>query len=69
MQAKKCDRCEKFYEPYKPDIVTKYSNMLIFAEEDTGMYHGYVETRQYELCPKCMFEAVEFMQEKLPNIE
>ena len=68
MQAKKCDRCKKFYEPYKPDSVTKYSNMLIFAE-DAGPAIGYYENRNFELCPKCMFEAVEFMQEKLPNIE
>ena len=68
MQAKKCDRCEKFYEPYKPKVDTYKSNMLIFAE-DAGPTIGYYENRQFELCPKCMFEAVKFMQEKLPNIE
>ena len=68
MQAKKCDRCEKFYEPYKPKVDTYKSNMLIFAE-DAGPAIGYYENRQFELCPKCMFEVVEFMQEKMLNKE
>ena len=65
MQAKKCDRCEKFYEPYSPGTITKYSNMVIFADEDGN---GYIETRQFELCESCMFKAVEFMQEELPTV-
>ena len=64
MQAKKCDRCEKFYEPYKPKVDTYKSNILIFAE-DAGPAIGYYENRQFELCPECMQEAVKFMQAKL----
>jgi hypothetical protein len=59
MKAKKCDRCRKYYEAYEPDHDLKYSNMLIFAEEN-GL--GYCEKRQYDLCPDCMYEAVKFMQ-------
>lgn len=66
MKAKKCDRCEKFYDPYSPGTLTKYSNMLIFAD-DRG--NAYVETRQFDLCESCMMKAVAFMQEELPNIE
>lgn len=68
MKAIKCDRCEKYYDPYKPKVDTYKSNMLIFAE-DAGPAIGYYENRQFELCPKCMLEVVEFMQEKLPNVE
>ncbi len=62
MNAKKCDRCTKFYEPYKGSNETYQSNMLIFAEE-TG--DTYVEWRQFELCPECMRRACSFMYETI----
>lgn len=62
MNAKKCDRCTKFYEPYQGDVTTKNSNMLIFAEERGDTY---VEWRQFELCKDCMKDACRFMREKL----
>ena len=64
MNAKKCDRCERFYEPYQPDAALKFSNMLIFAEDHEDAYGNsdYVECRQFELCPDCMADAVRFMQ-------
>ena len=63
MNAKKCDRCERFYEPYQPDAALKFSNMLIFAEDYEDEYGpGYYERRTFELCPNCMVDAVRFMQ-------
>lgn len=64
MNAKKCDRCERFYEPYQPDAALKFSNVLIFAEDFQTDYgeSGYYERRQFELCPECMADAVKFMQ-------
>lgn len=64
MNAKKCDRCSKFYEPYHPDAALKNSNMLIFAEDYEDAYGNpdYMEWRQFELCPECMGAAVKFMQ-------
>lgn len=63
MNAKKCDRCERFYEPYQPDAALKFSNMLIFAVDREDKYGpGYYERRQFELCPDCMADAVRFMQ-------
>lgn len=64
MNAKKCDRCERFYEPYQPDAALKFSNILIFAEDfiADGSVPGYYERRQFELCPNCMTDAVRFMQ-------
>lgn len=63
MIAKKCDRCEVFYEPYRGTAEHKFSNMLIFAEEcsDSTGAPGYYERRQFELCPSCMREATNFM--------
>ena len=65
MNAKKCDRCRMFYDPYQPDASLKNSNMLIFAEECTdpnGCSSGYYEQHKYELCPSCMLDAFRFMQ-------
>ena len=63
MNAKKCDRCRMFYEPYSPDERFNHSNMLIFAEDYEDEYGpGYYERRQFELCPDCMLDAVKFMQ-------
>ena len=61
MKAKKCDRCRKYYEQYEPGHDLKFSNMLIFAEEADDV--GYLEKRQFDLCPDCMYEAVKFMHE------
>ena len=63
MNAMKCGRCERFYEPYQPDAALKFFNMLIFAEDYEDEYGpGYYERRQFELCPDCMSDAVRFME-------
>ena len=64
MNAKKCGRCQMFYEPYQPDAALKNSNVIIFAEEytDADGHSDYYEQRQYELCPSCMLDAARFMQ-------
>lgn len=62
MKAIKCDRCKKYYDPYEPSEATLNSNKLIFAEGDS--IGSYYEVRQFELCPECMREAVQFMQKK-----
>lgn len=67
MRAIRCDRCEKYYDPYEPKGDTYGSNMLIFAEDD--LTASYYEKRQFELCPECMREAVKFMQAKLPPVK
>ena len=67
MDAKRCDRCEVFYMPYKGDGKSYYSNMLIFS--DDNQHGGYVEIRRFELCPNCIREAQQFMQEKIAEKE
>ena len=63
MNAKKCDRCTKFYSPYKPTDATKFSNLLILAESrEDG---NYIEWRQFDLCEDCMKDLLSFMWEKL----
>lgn len=67
MRAIKCDRCEKYYDPYRPKEDVFESNMLIFAEDD--LTASYYEHRQFELCSDCMRDAVKFMREKLPPVK
>ena len=63
LNAKKCDRCTKFYSPYKPTDATKFSNLLILAESrEDG---SYLEWRQFDLCEDCMKDLCAFMREKL----
>lgn len=62
MTVKRCDRCTKFYEPYKPTDATYDSNLLILAAERED---GYVEQRQYDFCEQCMKDLLAFMWEKL----
>ncbi len=51
--AKKCDRCGKYYDAYgtinMPDLV-------IFARDGTIVDndYDYVEIQRWELCPACM---------------
>lgn len=71
MKAIKCDRCKKYYDPYKPGKNTYESNLLIFAQDGgpTNAIGYYWENRQFELCPECMQDAVKFMQAKLPPVK
>lgn len=58
----KCDRCTKFFNPYKPNKTTKYSNMLVFAENNNGRF---TDCKRYQLCEDCMKEACRFMRSKI----
>lgn len=54
--AKKCDRCGKFYELYgggeKPNLIVEaYNGYFVAAFED-----DYEEITRWELCPECMTE-------------
>lgn len=63
MNAKKCDRCTKFYTPYVPTEATKMSNLLILAEsKEDG---NYIEWRQFDMCEDCMKDLCSFMWAKL----
>lgn len=62
MKAIKCDRCKKYYDPYKPNENTIGSNMLIFAEDDETS--SYYEIHTFELCPDCMRDAIRFMRKE-----
>lgn len=68
MDAKKCDRCRNFYEPYRginpiipdgPDTRYRHPyNYIVFCNEITpNERHKYVD-----LCPECMERLRRWME-------
>ena len=59
MNAKKCDRCEKYYDSYGIKDNKDKTNAVMFVNADrNGQYfsHGLIE-----LCPECMNEVEKFV--------
>lgn len=57
MNAKKCDRCGKYYDSYGTNSDHKNTNAVMFVNVDrNGHYfsHGIID-----LCPECMNEVKE----------
>lgn len=55
MKARKCDRCGKFYDDYKPTEETKNANALrLMGATQTSAHHG----GWYDLCEGCMKDLV-----------
>lgn len=55
MKARKCDRCGKFYNDYKPTEETKNANALrLMGATQTSAHHG----GWYDLCEGCMKDLV-----------
>lgn len=61
---RKCDRCTKFFEPYRGDGETYHSNFLVFSEDDDDLEFP-IDWRRFSLCKECMKEACDFMRGKL----
>jgi len=51
MDAKKCDRCGKFYDKYNGP------NLIVIGEEG-GLEYDYEEKIRCELCPDCMGQMI-----------
>ena len=55
MKARKCDRCGKFYDDYKPTEETKNANALrLMGATQASAHHG----GWYDLCEGCMKDLV-----------
>lgn len=55
MKARKCDRCGKFYDDYKPTEETKNANALrLMGATQASAHHG----GWYDLCEDCMKDLV-----------
>lgn len=60
MNAKKCDRCGKYYDSYGTNDDLKNTNAVMFVNANkNGQYfsHGVID-----LCPECMNEVKEFVK-------
>ena len=65
-EAKKCDRCGKFYEPYPTgDALGAYNSV---RRARTNLFGAIVyEKDQIDLCEQCMCELNEFLNNRKEN--
>lgn len=67
--AKKCDRCGKFYESYHTDV-NGYSANAIFVAHETSITYKERDIRfVLDLCPECMNSFTKWLNEKENNNE
>lgn len=59
MDAKRCDRCRKYYDEYHESRRKPFSNGMAFVDRSTT---GYSRKYIYDLCPDCMRELWNFMK-------
>ena len=62
MLAKKCDRCGKLYEQYSgkyENINGKVNSVALYFSNG----HGYADqaARTFDLCPRCLEDAVKYL--------
>lgn len=60
MNAKKCDRCGKFYDEYNNEIETESPNYLQLCQENMNKQR-YVE-EEYDLCLECMAKLQKWLK-------
>ena len=58
--AKKCDRCGKFYDEYNTCRNNKKPNGIQVISLDTN--HKYFEYALIDLCPECMDQFQEWLK-------
>lgn len=63
MNARKCDRCGKFYEKYgiKSGCSNKPNGILYATLYDD---HTYYSSKSFDLCPECMDELKKWISEE-----
>lgn len=64
MNAKKCDKCGKFYEHYsgrKRFCGGEQANAILFVDRDSGK-DGYYSRILYDFCPECMSKLQEWLK-------
>lgn len=55
MRARKCDRCNNFYDEYDGhDTGNSIQTLNIFSCGKYGLDHNLVPKTLYDLCPSCM---------------
>ena len=54
MNAKKCDRCGKFYDTYDELNKCKHGNALAIYNIKANGYEEFIE--KFDLCKSCMLE-------------
>ena len=63
MRARKCDRCDRFYEHYAGSMEFKNAekaNAVFFIDRDLD--NNYFSRKLFDLCPNCMRKLDEFIK-------
>ena len=65
MIARKCDRCGKYYEPYRSnhDGFEEGVNGISFIHMKTNRECSSAVKDRYDLCPECLRAAIAFIKE------
>lgn len=62
MDAKKCDRCRKFYDEYNIRSFDCDPNAVaLYQKQNDGIYYI---VKKYDLCPDCMAELQEWLSKE-----
>ena len=61
--AKRCDRCEKLYEPKDIDIRGAIANGLGLISRDAQNTNA-VTRRYFDLCPECLLSFANWLKNK-----
>lgn len=62
MNARKCDRCGKFYEEYGTEYESKESDTVLFVNTSSSI--TYTTQKEFNLCPECMDELKKWIGEE-----
>ena len=66
--AKRCDRCEKLYEPKDIDIRGAIVNGLGLISRDAHNINV-VPRRYFDLCPECLLSFANWLKIQAPNVQ
>ena len=65
--AKRCDRCEKLYEPKDIDIRGAIVNGLGLIHRDAQNTNA-ITRRYFDLCPECLLSFANWLKIQAPDV-
>ena len=66
--AKRCDRCEKLYEPKDIDIRGAIVNGLSLVNRDEQNSIA-VSRKCFDLCPECLLSLANWLKIQAPDVQ
>ena len=66
--AKRCDRCEKLYEPKDIDIRGAIVNGIGLISRDAQNTNA-ITRRYFDLCPECLLSLANWLKIQAPDVQ